>query len=81
MGKNHVSIEFDLELDLGGAACPVPTLKTKVALLQMGRGEVLRVRVTNPRSAETIPRELKEEGELVGWYAEEGSYYIYLRRR
>jgi len=81
VGKEHTGTEFDLELDLGGAVCPVPTLKTKATLLHMDRGEVLKVRVSNPHSAESIPRELDEECELVGWCAEEGSFCIYLRKR
>lgn len=41
---------FDFSLDAKGLDCPLPILKTKVALSRMNAGEVLHVAATDPHS-------------------------------
>jgi len=41
---------FDGTLDARGLDCPLPILKTKVALSRMKAGEVLHVAATDPHS-------------------------------
>jgi TusA-related sulfurtransferase len=55
----------DEELDLQGEVCPYTFVKSKLALEQMEAGEVLRLIVTNPESADNVPRSLKNEGYTV----------------
>lgn len=54
--------EVDQELNLRGEVCPYTFVKSKLALEQLEIGEVLRVIVDNPRSAEDVPRSLANEG-------------------
>ena len=39
---------FDKELDARGLNCPLPILRTKKALTDMGSGQVLRILATDP---------------------------------
>jgi tRNA 2-thiouridine synthesizing protein A len=39
---------FDKELDARGLNCPLPILRTKKALTDMGPGQVLRILATDP---------------------------------
>ncbi|MFQ5881581.1 MAG: sulfurtransferase TusA family protein [Candidatus Methylomirabilales bacterium] len=57
--------EVDQELNLRGEVCPYTFVKSKLALEQLEAGEVLRVIVDNPRSAEDVPRSLANEGNEV----------------
>ncbi|MFE8071468.1 sulfurtransferase TusA family protein [Marinobacteraceae bacterium S3BR75-40.1] len=47
------------KLDASGLECPMPLLKTKLALNTMSPGEVLEVLATDPGSARDIPAFLK----------------------
>ncbi|MDE2059000.1 MAG: sulfurtransferase TusA family protein [candidate division NC10 bacterium] len=52
-------------LDLKGEVCPYTFVKTKLALDELQRGQVLRVIVDNLGSAENVPRSLQSEGHVV----------------
>ena len=43
-------LEHDAELDASGLNCPLPLLKAKMALNQMGSGDVLKVIATDAGS-------------------------------
>jgi len=45
----------DRTLDASGLRCPMPLLKTKLALHDMSAGDVLSVTATDPGSAKDIP--------------------------
>lgn len=53
------------ELNLRGEVCPYTFVKSKLALEQLETGDVLRVIVDNPRSADDVPRSLAGEGNEV----------------
>jgi len=53
------------ELDLKGEVCPYTFVKSKLALEEMEPGQLLRVIVDNPESADNVPRSLKNEGHAV----------------
>ncbi|MBI2368934.1 MAG: sulfurtransferase TusA family protein [Deltaproteobacteria bacterium] len=55
----------DRELDLKGEVCPYTFVKSKLALEEMALGEVLRVIVDNPGSADNVPRSMESEGHKV----------------
>ena len=48
-----MSAEFDITetLDVKGASCPMPVVKTKSAIDDLSEGEVLEVLATDPGSA------------------------------
>ncbi|MCS7306994.1 MAG: sulfurtransferase TusA family protein [Aquificaceae bacterium] len=58
-------IKYDRELDIRGDVCPFTFVKSKLALEQMEKGQVLRVLVDYKPSAESVPKSMKEEGQEV----------------
>ena len=58
-------IKYDKELDVRGDVCPFTFVKSKLALEQMEKGQVLRVLVDYKPSAESVPKSMKEEGQEV----------------
>ena len=58
-------MRVDDELSLKGEVCPYTFVKSKLALEEMESGQVLRVIVDNPESAENVPRSLRNEGHTV----------------
>jgi tRNA 2-thiouridine synthesizing protein A len=66
---------FDQELDARGLNCPLPILRAKKALNDLGAGQVLRIIATDPGSvkdfqafAKQTGNELLESGEANGEY-------------
>ncbi len=55
----------DREVDLRGEVCPYTFLKSKLALESLATGDVLRVIVDNPTSAQDVPRSLAGAGHAV----------------
>lgn len=45
-----MTTQFDLELDARGLNCPLPILRTKKALNDMQKGQILRILTTDPGS-------------------------------
>ena len=58
-------VRVDEELNLRGEVCPYTFVKSKLALEDLEPGQVLRVIVDNPESAENVPRSLANEGNEV----------------
>ena len=54
--------KVDHRLDLVGAVCPYPTVKTNVALSKMAMGEVLEVTTDYYPARQTIPDLMRERG-------------------
>lgn len=59
-------------LDLRGAVCPIPVVRTKKALEEMGAGEVLEVVLDYPPSKENVRRFVESQGHEVLSVEEEG---------
>ncbi len=59
------SVKYDRELDIRGDVCPFTFVKSKLVLEQMKEGQVLRVIIDYPPSAENVPKSLREEGQEV----------------
>jgi tRNA 2-thiouridine synthesizing protein A len=57
-----VSIAADRELDLHGEVCPYTFVRSKLAIEEMARGQVLAITVDNGESASNVPRSLSLEG-------------------
>jgi TusA-related sulfurtransferase len=58
-------VKVDRELDIRGEVCPFTFVKSKLVLESMEVGEVLRVVVDYPPSAENVPKSMREEGQEV----------------
>lgn len=77
------SERVDEELNLHGEVCPYTFVKSKLALEDMQPGQILRVIVDNPESAENVPQSLANEGNevLSVGQAGGGSWSILVRKR
>ena len=58
-------LKYDKELDIRGEVCPFTFVKSKLLLEQMEKGQVLRVIIDYPPSAESVPKSMREEGQEV----------------
>ncbi len=53
---------FDKDLDVRGLNCPLPILRAKKALADLGSGQVLRVLATDPGSVKDFQAFAKQTG-------------------
>ena len=75
-------MNIDRELDTRGLNCPLPILKAKKALSEMGSGQVLRVVSTDPGSARDFSAFARQTGhELLEQSTAGGEHVHVLRRR
>jgi tRNA 2-thiouridine synthesizing protein A len=69
------------ELDLKGLNCPMPLLKTKLALNRLASGAVVQVASTDPSSERDFVAFAKQSGtKLLESWVEEGVYYYRLQK-
>ncbi|MBR9649533.1 sulfurtransferase TusA family protein [Thalassovita aquimarina] len=72
---------WDDEIDASGLLCPLPVLKARKRLRQMGPGEVLRLLSTDPAAVIDVPHFCNESGhEFIGMQ-DVGDATEYLIRR
>ncbi len=75
-------MEFDTELDARKLSCPLPILRTKKSLSQMGGGQVLRVLATDPESPGDFAVFCRQTGnELLSSTEQSGEFVFLIRRR
>ena len=67
----------DVVLDTCGLQCPMPLLKTKLALARMESGQVLRVSASDPGSWRDIPAYLELSGHRLLSAQEHDGLYDY----
>ena len=76
------TIPFQRELDTRGLNCPLPILKAKKALAEMGSGEVLKVVATDPGSMRDFKAFARQTGnELLEQSKVADEFVHYLKRR
>jgi len=75
-------IAFDREVDARGLNCPLPILKAKKALADLGSGQVLKVMSTDPGSLRDFQAFARQTGnEMIGQSEAERTWTIFLKRR
>jgi tRNA 2-thiouridine synthesizing protein A len=75
-------MDVQREIDTRGLNCPLPILKAKKALADMGSGEVLKVVSTDPGSVRDFQAFARQTGnELVEQETAHDEFIHYLRRR
>ena len=68
-------------LDARGMNCPLPILRTKKALTNLGTGETLAVISTDPGSVKDMQAFCKQTGnELISSSANQGEFEFLIRR-
>lgn len=68
-------------LDTRGLNCPMPILKAKKALNEMGGAEVLQVLATDPGAARDFEYFCKHTGHRLMESTESGGEFVFLIRR
>jgi tRNA 2-thiouridine synthesizing protein A len=77
-----MKMQFDKELDARGLNCPLPIIKTKKALNDLGSGQVLRVTSTDSGSLKDMEAFAKQTGnELLSSAQEGGDYVFFLKKK
>ncbi len=67
-------------LDVTGLSCPLPLLKTKLALKTMRKGDCLNVITSDSGSYRDIPAYIEQsEHALISKASKGGSYYFVIR--
>ena len=74
-------MSYDKEFDASGLACPLPIVKTKKALADMGSGQVLRVVATDPGSVCDMAAFAEQTGHTLLSSSEEGGKYVFLVKK
>ncbi|MFZ9676976.1 MAG: sulfurtransferase TusA family protein [Quisquiliibacterium sp.] len=75
-------MQFDKELDARGLNCPLPIIKTKKALNDLGSGQVLRVTSTDSGSLKDMEAFAKQTGnELLSSAQDGGDYVFFLKKK
>jgi tRNA 2-thiouridine synthesizing protein A len=74
-------MDFDKELDARGLNCPLPIVKTKKQLNDLGAGQVLKVVTSDPGSMRDMVAFTKATGNELLSSAEEGTDYVFFIRK
>jgi TusA-related sulfurtransferase len=74
-------MEVTKELDTRGLNCPLPILKAKKALADMGSGQLLRVVSTDPGSVRDFQAFARQTGNELVEQTSGGSEFVHVLRR
>jgi tRNA 2-thiouridine synthesizing protein A len=72
---------FDKELDARGLNCPLPILRTKKFLQEMGGGQTLRIIATDPGSVKDFQAFAKQTGNDLLESNEAGGEFTFLIKK
>ena len=72
---------FDKDLDVRGLNCPLPILRAKKALAEIGSGQVLRVLATDPGSVKDFQAFAKQTGNQLVSHAEEDRVFTFFMKK
>lgn len=75
-------MQIDRELDVKGLSCPLPILRTKKALAEMGSGQILCVVATDAHAVKDFQAFAKQTGnELLSTTEAEGAFTFLFKRK
>lgn len=74
-------MKFDKDLDARGLNCPLPILRTKKALADMGAGQVLRIQATDSGSVKDFQAFAKQTGNTLLSGSEEDKVYTFFLQK
>lgn len=73
--------EFDREIDASGLNCPLPILRARKALMDMERGQVLRILSTDPGSVKDFEAFSKQTNNPLLSSGEEGGKFVFVMKK
>lgn len=72
---------YDRLLDASGLSCPLPLLKAKQQLNQLGSGQVLKVIATDQGSVRDFQSFVSlSSHEMLEWFESESSYIYFIKK-
>ena len=71
----------DLELDLSGLQCPMPLLKTKLALNGLATNQVVKVIATDPGSEQDFHLFVKQSDHEILEFRKDADHFTYWIRK
>lgn len=74
-------MNFDKELDARDLNCPLPILRTKKALAEIGPGQILKITATDFGAVKDMQAFAKQTGNELVSAAESGGEFIFLMRK
>jgi tRNA 2-thiouridine synthesizing protein A len=74
-------MQFDKDLDARGLNCPLPIIKTKKALNDLGSGQVLRVMSTDSGSLRDMEAFARQTGNALLSSAQDGDAYVFFLKK
>jgi len=75
-------MNFDKELDARGLNCPLPILRAKKALAEVGSGQVLKILSTDPGSVKDFAAFAKQTGnELLSTAEARGEFTFFMKKK
>jgi len=72
---------FDKELDARGLNCPLPILRTKKVLSELGSGQTLKIIATDPGSVKDFQAFAKQTGNDLLESTEAGGEYTFFIKK
>jgi len=73
--------DFDKELDARGLNCPLPILRTKKVLAELGPGQTLKIIATDPGSVKDFQAFAKQTGNDLLESSEAGGEYTFFIKK
>ena len=74
-------MHIDKELDTRGLNCPLPILKAKKALAELGSGQMLKIVATDPGSVRDFQAFAKQTGNELIEQQTVGADFVHVMRR
>ncbi len=74
-------MNHDKELDARGLNCPLPILRTKKSLSELGSGQILKISATDPGSVKDMQAFAKQTGNELLSTAENDDEFVFLMRK
>jgi len=76
-----MTMEVDIELDLKGLQCPMPLLKTKLALNKMESQQILKVAATDPGSERDFHLFAEQsDHQILDFQKDDSAYFYWIKK-
>ena len=74
-------IKFDLEVDASGLNCPLPLLRLKKGLMEVGAGDVIKIIATDPAAHLDIGVYIEQTGHtMIEFIKAQGVQTFYIKK-